>query len=130
MAPRAQDVGDWQWGRAVLQQVDSFANRLQHSKFDAVVHKFDEVPGARRSGVNKPTIAREFLQDGRHASHGGLFAAYHETCSIPGALEAAARAGIDKGDPASTQSTVAANGVTPIGIPTVDNHVSGIKDAT
>ena len=117
---------------AVFEDLVGFADELHVAVFDAVMHHFDEVPGA----VFADPVAAGFavfgfggyrLQDGFDVRPGVGVAAGHDGRPVARAFFAAGDANAEVADALFAQGGNAAVGVGVVAVAAVDNDVAGLQ---
>ena len=98
MAPALQDLGDVESVAVAFEEVDAFADSLEHPKLDAVVDEFREVSRSWRSGVDVAIFYGESEQDRLDPSPRLLFAARHKAGAVAHAIYDAAGSGVHEAD--------------------------------
>src|SRR5581483_10544619 len=132
-----------QAGVGMLEEVQTLRIRGHHAVLDAVVHHFDEVPGAvrtavqiahlgrglgrapARAGLLPPAAGRESREDRLEGAEHSRLGTDHQTIALLEPEHTAARTGIDVVDACRAQLLGPANIVLIVGIAAVDEDVAG-----
>jgi len=102
-----------------------FPDRLDHPELDHVVDQLDEVAGPGRPDVDDAVLGGQGVEDRLDEGERLLRAADHEAGAVAGAAHPAASAAVDEVDAPLRQLAEAADGVLPVGVAALDDHITG-----